>query len=260
LVIPIGDSNPVGRTPWVTRLLLLLNIGVFFVVAPLPFVEGACAQAQFFVDWAAVPRELLRGVALDAAELAALGSGCPLVPAVDKPVRLVVLTSLFLHADLLHLGGNMLYLWIFGNNIEDHYGHLRFAVFYLATGAAATGAFVVANPGSPITLVGASGAIAAVLGAYLLLHPTARVTVIVLPLFFLALPIPAIIVLVAWFVLQLQDFGAAGVGGGVAYLAHVAGFVLGFLVTLATGGRPRARSDADRHARRRFGGRGRHRR
>lgn len=251
MVIPIGDRNPVRRTPWVNRLLLLANVGVFFAVQPLAALEGTCAQAQFFVDWAAIPLELVRGVALDAAELGRLPSGCPLQPSPDKAVRLAALTSMFLHADLLHLGGNMLYLWIFGNNIEDRLGHLRYLAFYLGCGLLATAAFTAVNPGSPITVVGASGAIAAVLGAYLLLHPTARVTVVVLPLFFLAIPLPAILVLGAWFVFQLQDFEAAGVGGGVAYLAHVAGFVAGLVVMFLLGGRPQPRPDRPAPRRRR---------
>jgi membrane associated rhomboid family serine protease len=249
VVIPIGDRNPVSSTPWVTRLLLLTNVGVFLVMQPMPWVEGVCAQAQFFLEWAAVPRELVRGFPLSATEVAELGSGCPLMPVPDKPVRLTMLTSLFLHADLLHLGGNLLYLWIFGNNIEDHFGHLRYLLFYVVCGVGATTAFVAVNAASPITLVGASGAIAAVLGAYLILHPTARVTVIILPLFFLAIPVPALLVLGFWFVLQLQDFGAAGVGGGVAYLAHVAGFAGGAAVTLLTGGRPQPRPDRPRRRR-----------
>jgi membrane associated rhomboid family serine protease len=241
LVIPLGDRNPVRRTPWVTRLLLAANIGVFVLVQPV--LEGACTQAQFFVDWAAIPRELLRGFPLTGAELAELPTGCALTPNPDKDVRLAALISLFLHADLLHLGGNMLYLWIFGNNVEDHLGRVRFLLAYLGAGVAATVAFAVVNAGSPITLVGASGAIAAVLGAYLVLWPTARVTVMVLPLFFLAFQLPAVLVLGFWFVFQLQDFEAAGVGGGVAYLAHVAGFVIGFVGILLAGGRPQPRPD-----------------
>ncbi len=251
MVIPIGDRNPIRSTPWVTRLLLLANIGIFFLVQPLPFVAGVCAQAQFLLEWAAIPRELVRGFPLTAAEVAQLGGGCDLLPIPDKPVRLTAVTSLFLHADLLHLGGNMLYLWIFGNNIEDHFGHLRYLLFYVVCGLGATAAFVVVNAASPITMIGASGAIAAVLGAYLILHPTARVTVIILPLFFLAIPVPALLVLGLWFVLQLQDFEAAGMGGGVAYLAHVAGFVGGAAVTLLTGGRPQPRPDRQRRRRRR---------
>jgi membrane associated rhomboid family serine protease len=257
VVIPIGDLNPSRRTPWVTRLLLLANVAVFFLVQPLSFLEGACAQAQFFVEWAAIPVELVRGVPLDGGELGALPTGCTLAPVPDKPVRLAAFLSLFLHADLLHLGGNMLYLWIFGNNVEDHLGHVRFLAFYLVCGLLATAAFTAVNAGSPITIVGASGAIAAVLGAYLLLYPTARVRVLFLPLFFLSIRMPALLVLGLWFVFQLQDFEAAGVGGGVAYLAHVAGFVAGFVGILLLGGRPQPRPDRPRRRRRRPPGSGR---
>jgi membrane associated rhomboid family serine protease len=138
VVIPIGDRNPVSRTPWVTRALLLANVAVFFAVQPQTWLEGPCAQLQFFVDRAAIPLELTRGAPLEAGELAALGTGCALAPNPGKSLVASVLTSLFLHADWLHLGGNMLYLWIFGNNIEDRLGHVRFAAFYLAVGVAAT--------------------------------------------------------------------------------------------------------------------------
>jgi membrane associated rhomboid family serine protease len=260
LVIPIGDLNPARSTPWVTRALLLANVVVFFAVQPLSFVEGVCAQAQFFVDWAAVPVELVRGIPLDGGELASLPTGCPLEPAPGKPVRLAALASLFLHADLLHLGGNMLYLWIFGNNVEDHLGHVRFLLGYLVCGVGATAVFTAFNAASPITMVGASGAIAAVLGAYLVLHPTARVRVLFLPLFFLAIRLPAALVLVLWFVFQLQDFEAAGIGGGVAYLAHVAGFLLGFVGIRLAGARPQPRPDRPAGRRGRAGGRGGRRR
>jgi membrane associated rhomboid family serine protease len=230
VVIPIGDLNPVRSTPWVTRLLLVANVGVFLFAQPQTWMEGACAQLQFFVDWAAIPREIAQGAPLSGDELAALDVGCTLRPAPGKTIVGSAFASMFLHADLLHLGGNMLYLWIFGNNVEDRLGHVRFALFYVVVGLLATMAFVVPNADSPITLVGASGAVAGVLGAYLVMFPTARVTVLVLPLFFLALQLPAVLVLGLWFVFQLQDFGVGPVGGGgVAYLAHVAGFLAGGL-------------------------------
>ncbi len=239
MVIPIGDLNPIRSTPWVTRLLLLANVGVFLVAQPQTWMEGACAQLQFFIDWAAIPREIARAAPLSADELAAMDIGCSLRPAPGKSIVASVFASMFMHADLLHLGGNMLYLWIFGNNVEDRLGHVRFAAFYVVVGLIATIAFVVPNAASPITLVGASGAVAGVLGAYLVMFPTARVTVLVLPLFFLALQLPAVLVLGLWFVFQLQEFGVGPVsGGGVAYLAHVAGFVAGVVGVLLLGQRP----------------------
>jgi membrane associated rhomboid family serine protease len=242
VVIPIGDVNPVRSTPWVTRALLLANIAIFVVVQPQPWLEGACAQMQFLIEWAAVPREVVRGAPLSLEELQALGTGCSLTPVADKRIFASVLASMFLHGDWLHLAGNMLYLWIFGNNIEDRLGHLRFLAFYIVVGTIATAAFVVANAGSPIVLVGASGAIAGVLGSYLVMFPTARVTVLVLPLFFLALQLPAVLVLGLWFLFQLQEFGSGPVGGGgVAYLAHIAGFLAGMGGTLLLGHRPERR-------------------
>jgi membrane associated rhomboid family serine protease len=221
--------------------------------------RGPCAQLQFLIEWAAVPREVVQGAPLSAEELRSLGTGCALQPVEDKRIVASLLASMFLHGDWLHLAGNMLYLWIFGNNIEDRMGHLRFLVFYVVVGLIATGAFVAVNAGSPIVLVGASGAIAGVLGAYLVMFPTARVTVLVLPLFFLALQLPALLVLGLWFLFQLQEFGAGPIGGGgVAYLAHVAGFVAGAAGTLALGYRPVRRPA--RHARGRIQPRRRQRR
>jgi membrane associated rhomboid family serine protease len=240
MLIPIGDINPVRRTPWVMRLLILANVAVFFLVQPF----GGCEQQQFFVQWAAIPAELWQGRPLDAGEIAVLQqqSGCQLAPTADKPVYAGVLFSMFFHADFFHLAGNMLFLWVFGNNIEDFFGPVRFAAWYVVFGAVATAVFAGVNAESAITLVGASGAVAGVLGSYLVLHPTARVTVVVLPLFFLAFQLPALVVLGAWFLLQLREVGGAAVGGGgVAYLAHVAGFVAGIAITIASGGRPQRR-------------------
>jgi membrane associated rhomboid family serine protease len=245
MVIPVGDVNPARRKPWVNRLLLLGTIAVFFVVQP--WTADPCTQQQFFLEWAAVPAELTQGAPLmgDQLEAGPLGR-CPLQPVPDKSLALSVLASIVFHGDLLHLGANMLFLWIFGNNIEDRFGHVRYLALYVLWGVAATFVFVFANPGSPITLIGASGAIAGVLGAYLILYPTARVTVVVLPLFFLTLQLPAVIVLGFWFLLQLREVGGGAVGGGgVAYLAHVGGFVAGagtaFLARLRSRRRGRRR-------------------
>ncbi len=240
MLIPIGDLNPVRTTPWVMRLLLAANIGVFLLVQPLG--EGVCAQQQLFLEWAMIPAEVARGSPLTAQEVAALAPGCDLRTAPDKPVHIAVVVSTFFHADVLHLAGNMLFLWVFGNNVEERFGHLRFLVLYLLFGVVAGIAFAVTNPDSTLTLVGASGAVAGVLGSYLVLHPTARVTVVVVPLLFLALQLPAVLVLGAWFLLQLREVGGdAAAGGGVAYLAHVAGFVAGAAVTLVAGRQPRRR-------------------
>ena len=248
MVIPVADDNPTRRTPWVTWLLVALNVGVFVLVEP--WAAGPCAQQEFFLTYATVPAELVQGEPLDAGEVADTTAGrCRIEPVPDKSVYASVVTALFLHGGWLHLLGNMLYLWIFGNNIEDRFGHLRFAAFYLLAGATATVVFVLANPDSRSTLVGASGAIAGVLGAYLVLFPGARVTVLVPFLFFIPLGLPAIVVLGLWFVIQLGGAQTASMAGGdVAYLAHVAGFVAGAGFTLVAA-RRRPRPVAARRSR-----------
>jgi rhomboid family protein len=232
MVIPIGDYNPTRRIAWVTHALVVANIAIFVLFEP--WNAGRCAQESFFLQWAAVPRELAQGEPLNAAQVARTAS-CSLQPFPAKDVYLAMLSSLFLHASWIHLLGNMLYLWVFGNNIEDVFGHLRFLGFYLLSGIVATVVFTVANPSSLSTLVGASGAIAGVLGAYLVRFPQARITSLVPFLLFLPVELPALIVLGMWFVLQLNEViqTTSMAGGGVAYLAHVAGFVFGMLVTLS---------------------------
>jgi membrane associated rhomboid family serine protease len=238
VVIPIADENPTRRRPVVTLLLLAINISVF--VFAQPWNAGPCTQQAFFVEWAAVPQEIVTGEPLDQQEVeqASLPQ-CDIEAVPEKNVYLSILTAMFLHAGWGHLLGNMLFLWIFGNNIEDRLGHLQFLVFYLVCGATATLAFAVPNADNPATLVGASGAIAGVLGAYLVMFPRARVTLLVVPLFFLPLRLPALIVLGGWFAMQVFSGRVADMaGGGVAYLAHVAGFVTGALIVLLLGYRP----------------------
>ena len=235
MVIPVGDRNPTRRTPWVNWLLVAVNLGVFLFAEP--WAEGRCAQQAFFLTYAAIPAELAQGEPLGREQVAATTPrGCDIDPVPDKPVYASLLTAMFLHAGWMHLLGNLLYLWVFGNNVEDRYGHLRYLLFYLATGIMATVAFVVPNISNPTTLVGASGAIAGVLGAYLVMFPGARVTVLVPFLFFLPLALPAVLVLGLWFLLQLGEVRVGSMsGGGVAYLAHVAGFVAGVVITVALG-------------------------
>ncbi|MPZ74388.1 MAG: rhomboid family intramembrane serine protease [Nitriliruptorales bacterium] len=232
MVIPLRDRLPTRRTPWVNRLLVLANVAVFVFLQPWA-VPDACTQQAFFLEHAAIPAELTQGEPLDAREIAlTTPAGCALSPIEGKPVYRSIITAMFLHAGWAHLLFNMLFLWIFGDNVEDRFGHLRYLGFYLLVGAIATVVFVLPSPSSPATLVGASGAIAGVLGAYLLLYPRSRITVIVLPLWFLPFTLPALLVLGLWFFLQLAETRIDPMsGGGVAYLAHVAGFVAGFLIT-----------------------------
>jgi len=202
-MFPIGDDNTSRRTlPVVTYALIALNI-LFF------FVELGGGDA-FIEMWAFVPSRFLANPGGD---------------------FLTIFTSMFMHGGWLHIGGNMLYLWIFGDNVEDRFGHMRYLVFYLTCGIAATFAQLAFSLGSGIPNLGASGAIAGVLGAYVLLFPQRRVTVV---LGYGVAQMPALIVIGLWFVLQLFS----GIGsiaqtadtGGVAYMAHIGGFIAGIVL------------------------------
>jgi membrane associated rhomboid family serine protease len=199
-MFPIGDDNTSRRTlPLVTYALIALNILVFFV---------ELSRGDAFIEtWAFVPGRFL-----------------------SNPVGdfLTIFTSMFMHGGWLHIGGNMLYLWIFGDNVEDRFGHFPYLAFYLLCGIAATFAQLAFSLGSSIPNLGASGAIAGVLGAYVLLFPQRRVTVV---LGYVVTRMPALIVIGLWFVLQLfSGIGSIAVtadSGGVAYMAHIGGFIFG---------------------------------
>ena len=216
-MMPIGDDNSARRTvPLVTYALIALNV-LFF------FVEMSGGDA--FIDkWAFVPSRFLAN------------------PAGDFPT---LFTSMFMHAGWLHLGGNMLYLWIFGDNVEDRFGHGKFTIFYLLCGLAATFAQLMFSLGSNVPNLGASGAIAGVLGAYILMFPQGSVRVLQGQR---VIPMPALIVIGFWFVLQLfsgiGSITAAGDTGGVAYMAHIGGFIAGFALTFLFRGNTRARLTA----------------
>ncbi|HTE69409.1 MAG TPA: rhomboid family intramembrane serine protease [Actinomycetes bacterium] len=246
-LIPIHDDNPTHRPAVVTWTLIAINVVVFFIspISPLDIggdantPAGFCRQIAFFREWAAIPVELLENDPLDVTAGPPSGDRCePVRPDYQKVPALSVLTAMFLHGGLLHLAGNMLFLFVFGNNVEDRLGHLRYLLFYLACGYLATYGFALSDPSSDETLVGASGAIAGVLGAYLLLFPRARVTSLVPFLFFLPVWLPAWVVLGSWFVLQWLYFQGAATaqGAGVAYLAHVVGFVAGVVLVMLLGG------------------------
>jgi membrane associated rhomboid family serine protease len=242
VVIPIHDRNPTRRTPYVTRILIALNAAVF-LVSPLVLgsigdsaAEAACALQAFFDRWAAIPRELMSGEQLPLvagpAVIDATGApACQLVePTYEKVPILSAVTAAFLHGGWAHLLGNMLFLFVFGNNVEDRLGHVRFLLFYLACAIAATYAFALTDVDARATLVGASGAIAGVLGAYLAWYPRARVISLVPFLLFLPVPLPAWVVLGLWFVVQaFYSVGTGVAAGDVAYVSHVAGFAAGFL-------------------------------
>jgi len=222
-VIPLRDSNPVRRVPVVTYGLIAACVLVFLYELTLEGAGRGAGLAVFFDRYGVVPSRLA----------AALNRGEPTSPAV-----LAVLSSMFLHAGWLHLLGNMLYLWIFGNNVEDRLGRPLYLGFYLAGGVVAALAQVAVAPGSQVVLVGASGAIAAVLGAYLVLYPGARVlSLVFFGLFYQLVNVPAVIVLGLWFVLQLlpgiTSLGAeTATGGGTAFFAHIGGFAAGMVAGL----------------------------
>ncbi len=249
MVIPIHDDNPVRRVPIITYLLIALNVGVFLTepVVSLIGVGGqtqvqACQQAAYFDKYAAIPRELTHNEQLQhPIELLTAPDGrrvCVRAPAptYEKSPVLSVLFAMFLHGGWLHLLGNMLFLWVFGNNVEDRMGRVGFTLFYLVCGYVATYGFAFGSPDATTTLVGASGAIAGVLGAYIVLFPTARVTSLV-PIAVILFPVrlPAWLVLGGWFLLQwvYSSGTAVASGAGVAYLAHVFGFLTGVVVALA---------------------------
>jgi membrane associated rhomboid family serine protease len=229
-MLPLADRNPTVRTPYVTVLLILVNIGVFV------FWQGggtlsAEEDTSFTFEHAAVPCELVTGHPIT--DLEVRTGKCLDHPPEgaheffpDKNVYVAALLSMFLHGGWFHLLGNMLFLWIFGNNIEDKLGPLTYLVFYVVGGLVATAAQVVFDMNSVIPLVGASGAIAAVMGAYLVWFPSAPILTLI---FVFIVPIPAGIWLAIWFVLQFFT----GPNSGVAYMAHIGGFVFGMVVAWA---------------------------
>jgi len=209
-MFPIRDHNPSEKTPYVTYALIAANVLVFLSYVVLFGDERALSA--FYSNWALVPAAVSDGYNLH-----------------------TLVTSMFLHGGLMHLGGNMLFLWIFGDNLEEDMGHVGFLLFYLASGLGAAFAQVLAAPYSVVPMVGASGAIAGVMGGYLLLYPRARVDVLfIFIIFFKIFPIPAWAMLGIWFALQLVNGAGAdaAAGGGVAYWAHSGGFVAGFLLAL----------------------------
>ena len=255
MVIPVHDVNPVRRTPVVTYGLIIANFVVFLLtpVTRSSFSGSAsladtCRLHAIYDRWGAIPLELIHNRALQLVPnghvgVGSQGVGCILTPpSYDKSPVLSALTSQFMHGSWLHLLGNMLFLWVFGNNIEDRFGRVRYLIFYLACGMVANYGFALANSDSREPLIGASGAIAGVLGAYIVLYPRAKVWSLVPFLFFIPLRLPAWVVLGLWFV--LQAFYSAGYGvataGSVAYVAHVVGFVTGALIGLAVASSRRA--------------------
>ncbi|HZS72203.1 MAG TPA: rhomboid family intramembrane serine protease [Candidatus Acidoferrum sp.] len=215
MLIPLKDLNPRRRFPVVNVLLIAANIAVFVYQAGLP----ARAQNAFVLSNSTIPARIPSFFA------GHLPFAVAFVP---------LLTSMFLHSGILHIAGNMLFLWIFGDNIEDYFGHARYLLFYLACGVGAGLLHILFNLHSRTPALGASGAISGVMGAYLILFPRSRVLTLV---FIFLIPLPAILVLGYWFVIQfLEGIGSLGMTatGGVAWWAHIGGFLLGMLFASAS--------------------------
>jgi membrane associated rhomboid family serine protease len=222
MFIPLRDDNPTSRFPLVTIALIAVNTAVFLAQATVPHGLELAALRFGAVPYAITHFRALAGTA-------------------SFPPLLTLLTSLFLHGSLLHLLGNMLYLWIFGNNIEDILGPVRFILFYLACGVTASLTHILFVPASRVPMIGASGAIAGVLGAYALVFPRARVKTFIFLIFYIdVVAVPAGLVLGVWFLLQ---FLSVDTGGGVAWFAHIGGFLAGLLLIWLVRGRGVRRPD-----------------
>jgi len=220
-VLPLFSDRPLSRFPFVTILLVIVNTLVFWHQ-----ITGPGSVSRSVMLYGMIPRDLFHGDALA-------------IPG-RIPAWMTLVTSMFMHGGFLHLGSNMLYLWVFGRDVEDDFGHFRFLVFYLFTGMLATFAFAAAFPAAQVPLVGASGAIAGVLGAYFLRFPLSRIyCLVILFIFIRIVALPAFFVLGLWFAFQVFSCmvsvaapeGAAGMGG-VAWISHVAGFVVGLVWTI----------------------------
>ena len=220
-MIPLRDSIRARRFPWVTIAIIAANAAVFLVQASM---DGPTAQAAVLTH-GVVPARFL---------------GALQQPAIAAPQLGTIVTSMFMHGGILHLLGNMWFLWIFGDNVEDRTGRAGFLAFYLCAGLAAALSQIALSPHSDVPMVGASGAIAGVLGAYMFLYPRARVLALV-PIVILVrlIELPAVWFLGLWFGLQvLSSLLGGGGGGGVAWYAHIFGFIAGFLMALPLGRAP----------------------
>jgi membrane associated rhomboid family serine protease len=254
VIFPIGDDNT-GRvtTPYATYLLIAINVAVFV------FLQGFGSNDKFTYTFSTVPEEIRTGRDIARPVSIDVGNQHETIPLQPTPISVYItlITSMFMHGSLMHLVGNMLFLWIFGDNIEDDLGHGRYVAFYLTTGVLASIAHVVSTValgGNPyIPSLGASGAISGVMGAYLVLHPHRRVRVIILRMMTV---VPGYIAVGLWFLLQLiSAFGVLGrgpqSGGGVAFMAHIGGFIAGVILVklFAIGHRSPSRERIDHNDR-----------
>jgi membrane associated rhomboid family serine protease len=230
-MFPIGDQNEPGRGPaFFTLAFIAINVAVFLL---LQLPESGSRDQPFTYGYAAVPAEITTGEDLtepQPIEIDGETFGVPQAPG-PNPIYLTLLTSMFMHGGWAHLLGNMLFLWIFGDNVEHRVGHIPYLLFYLVAGVIASLAQIAINPDSVIPTLGASGAISGVLGAYLVMFPQNRVTIIAFR--FIPFQVPAIVAIGLWAVFQfISGFGAIAVSeqtGGVAYMAHIGGFIAGLI-------------------------------
>ena len=216
-MIPLKDDNPTHSTPIITYIIIGICVVVFLLELSSPYYK----TGAIFYSWGVIPASLIHGV--------------PIPDEIYRvPPTVTLITSMFMHGGFMHLIGNMLYMWIFADNIEDEIGKVKFIIFYLLSGIAAALTQVFLNSESMVPMVGASGAIGGVLGAYIVNHPRAKVLVLI-PLGFFSqiVKIPAIFVLGIWFILQFVNSAfTSSAGGGVAYGAHIGGFVFGAVAIL----------------------------
>jgi len=241
-VFPLKDNIPTDRFPVVTVALIALNViaYLFWQRGGISLGDPSAGNPHYFtnlIDYAQFPYEITHpGDHCEAVQNGAIAcEGQPGVTGTADPqpaTWLTLFTSMFMHGGLLHLGGNMLFLWVFGNNVEDSMGPVKYVLFYLLAGLAATAGQVLVDPDAAVPSIGASGAVAGVLGGYILLFPRARViTLIFIVFFFTIIELPAMLILGFWFLQQILfgyfDLNSGGEGGGVAYFAHIGGFVFG---------------------------------
>jgi membrane associated rhomboid family serine protease len=254
-LFPLKDNIPTDKFPVVTVALIVINVLAYFLWQRGGITLGDPSSPHYFdnlVRYSEFPYEVTHP-----------GQQC--IPVNEQtfecaksygaqynlpPTYLTVFTAMFMHGGLLHLGGNMLFLWIFGNNVEDSMGPVKFVIFYLLAGLAATAGQLLVGPDAKVPNLGASGAIAGVLGGYILLFPRARVvTVIFIVFFFTIVELPALLILGFWFIQQLLfgyfDLNSGGVGGGVAYFAHIGGFAFGLLAIKVFADERKRRRQAD---------------
>jgi membrane associated rhomboid family serine protease len=213
-LIPLKDYNPTTKPPIITVVFIIINI----LVQVIRNLGGSYYFQSTTASFGAIPYEIMHGVDIE--------------PLINHPVYYNLVTSMFMHAGWEHLLGNMLFLWVFGNNIEDYLGHIRFFIFYILGGIVAAYSHILTDPSSTIPMVGASGAISAVMGAYILLYPAARVKTLIWVVFYITLvDLPAFVVLGLWIgyqvLLGMTDIGRSG--GGTAWFAHIGGFIYGLL-------------------------------